>query len=71
MESEPGKKPWRDGNGVDGKMSTIESFEETYRAYPFRPLVEFGLALSSLFVRSPAPRTDASKGPKVGAHQAS
>ena len=52
-------------------MSTIKSFEETYRAYPFRPLVEFGLALSSLFVRSPAPRTDASKGPKVGAHQAS
>ncbi len=51
-------------------MSAMKSFEETYPAYPFRPLVEFGLALSGLFVRPPTPRAETAKGPKDGAYQA-
>ena len=67
-------KPWGgvrpERSGVNKKMSDSKSFEETYRAYPFRPLVEFGLALSGLFVRARAPRAKPAQDARNGRLQA-
>ena len=41
---------WPLGPGAFGDMTEIKPFEATYPAYPFPALVEFGLALSRLYL---------------------
>jgi hypothetical protein len=45
-------KLWRRGEIGESVMNDKKSFEATYVAYPFPALVDFGMALSRLFVRS-------------------
>ena len=43
-------------------MTDTKTFEATYPAYPFPALVEFGLALSRLYLRARRPE----EGPNAG-----
>ena len=44
-------------------MTEMNRFETAYPAYPFAALVDFGLALSRLYLRARRPRAE---GPKAG-----
>ena len=48
-------------------MTENKAFEATYPAYPFRVLVEFGLALSRLYLRSRRPHESRDGGAPSGA----
>ena len=51
-------------------MAEKKTFEATYRSYPFPVLVDFGLALSRLFIRTRDRRAEAETKAPHGAVQA-